>query len=37
MFRNKQKSTSTNLLKPHFEFLAAMCVGFIDGEAKVNI
>ena len=29
------KKNPTNLLKPHFEFLAAMCVGFINGEQRL--
>ena len=28
------KKNPTNLLKPHFELLAAMCVGFISGEER---
>ena len=30
------KNYPHNLLKPHFDLLAAMCVGVIDGRQKFN-
>ena len=31
------ENNPSNLLKPHFDLLAAMCVGFIDGEQRLIV